>query len=120
MRVVARARRLGAARCRLPGGCQREFWRHFSRERTGQWAASDSSAPRTELTPNLAEQSLSRADELLARFPVAPFVKHCLLRGIDELEFLLDAAPTIASFEARRQAGHLASLDGVERTAVPA
>ncbi len=74
----------------------------------------------TELTVNLAAQTLSRGDEVLGHFPVAPFVKHCLLRGIDELEFLLDAVPTIAAFESRPRVGHSPSVDDVQRAAVPA
>ena len=73
-----------------------------------------------ELTVDLAEQAISQGGEVLSHFPVAPFVKHCLLRGIDELEFLLDAAPTIAAFESRARIGHASPIDGAPRAAVSA
>ena len=51
---------------------------------------------------DIAAQRLSRGGVFLARFPIAPFAKHCLMRGIDELEFLLDAEEAIAAFELRQ------------------
>jgi 3-isopropylmalate/(R)-2-methylmalate dehydratase small subunit len=61
------------------------------------------SAP-AELTVDVGEQTLSRDGQLLARFPITPFAKHCVMRGIDELEFLLEAQPAIAEYEARETA----------------
>lgn len=77
-------------------------------------------ADSAELTVDLADQTLSRNGTVLGHFPVAPFVKHCLLRGIDELEFLLDAAATIAAFESRVGTGGAPSGDVVSRAVVPA
>jgi 3-isopropylmalate/(R)-2-methylmalate dehydratase small subunit len=74
----------------------------------------------TELTVDLADQALARDGELLSHFPVASFVKHCLLRGIDELEFLLDAAPNIAAFESRARIGHVRPVDDAPREAATA
>jgi 3-isopropylmalate/(R)-2-methylmalate dehydratase small subunit len=73
-----------------------------------------------ELTVDLADQALLRDGALISRFPLAPFVKHCLLRGIDELEFLLDAEPTIAEFESRPRIGHAPSADDAPRAAATA
>ncbi len=56
--------------------------------------------PATELTVDLPAQTLSRGTEILATFRIAPFAKHCLLHGIDEMEFLLNDEPAIAAFEA--------------------
>ncbi len=56
------------------------------------------------LAIDLAEQAVLRQSEnyaLLAHFPIAPFAKHCLMRGIDELEFLLAAEPAIGDYESR-------------------
>jgi len=39
-----------------------------------------------------------------APFPLAPFARHCLQHGIDELDFLLGAAPEIDAYEARNPA----------------
>ncbi|HEU4996500.1 MAG TPA: 3-isopropylmalate dehydratase small subunit [Gemmatimonadaceae bacterium] len=57
-------------------------------------------SPATELGVDLAAQTLSRGSEILATFRIAPFAKHCLMHGIDEMEFLLNAEPAIAAYEA--------------------
>lgn len=59
-------------------------------------AASDGRA----LTVDLDAQTLACGDELLATFAIDPFARHCLMRGIDELEFLLSAEEAIAKHEA--------------------
>jgi 3-isopropylmalate/(R)-2-methylmalate dehydratase small subunit len=33
---------------------------------------------------------------------VEPFAKHCLVNGVDQLGFLLDATPAIARYETTR------------------
>ncbi|MHB2033960.1 MAG: 3-isopropylmalate dehydratase small subunit [Gemmatimonadaceae bacterium] len=48
---------------------------------------------------DLEQQCLLAADGTTAAFPVPPFAKHCMLHGIDELEFLLGAAADIAAYE---------------------
>ena len=35
-------------------------------------------------------------------FPIDPFAKHCLLEGVDELGYILQQEPAIASYESRR------------------
>jgi 3-isopropylmalate/(R)-2-methylmalate dehydratase small subunit len=55
----------------------------------------------TELTVDLGAQTVTRAGKVIAKFDVPPFAKHCLERGIDELEFLLGAQPQIADHESR-------------------
>ena len=40
-----------------------------------------------------------------AGFDIAPFAKHCLLNGVDELGYLLAQSDAIAHFEATRFAG---------------
>jgi 3-isopropylmalate/(R)-2-methylmalate dehydratase small subunit len=55
----------------------------------------------TELTVDLATQTLSRAGSRLATFPIDRFAKHCLMNGIDELEFLLGVEPDISAYEVR-------------------
>jgi 3-isopropylmalate/(R)-2-methylmalate dehydratase small subunit len=54
-----------------------------------------------ELTVDLENETLARGGVVVARFPIAPFAKHCLMRGIDELEFLLAARDEISSYELR-------------------
>ena len=58
-------------------------------------------SPPDELRIDVNEQLLSRAGRVLAHFPIDSFAKHCLMHGIDELEFLLGAAPQIAAYESR-------------------
>jgi len=36
-------------------------------------------------------------------FDVPPFARHCILHGVDELEFLLEAEPERAAYEADRR-----------------
>ena len=40
-----------------------------------------------------------------AAFDIAPFAKHCLLNGVDELGYLLAQSDAIAHFEATRSTG---------------
>jgi 3-isopropylmalate/(R)-2-methylmalate dehydratase small subunit len=53
----------------------------------------------TELTIDLESQTVTRGDNVLARFDIPAFAKHCLQRGIDELEFLLGASSQIEAYE---------------------
>lgn len=54
-----------------------------------------------ELRIDVEEQVVIRGENVLARFPIDPFAKHCLMHGVDELEFLLNLSPQIAEFETR-------------------
>ena len=40
-------------------------------------------------------------DGARARFTVDPFARHCLLEGIDELDFLMGRAAAIAAYESK-------------------
>lgn len=51
------------------------------------------------LTVDLGVQTLAREGRILARFHIDPFAKLCLMRGMDELEYLLAADGDIASHE---------------------
>jgi len=69
----------------------------------------------TELTIDLGARTLSRSGEVLAHFPITPFAAHCLMHGIDELEFLLGADTDIAAYESR--AGLIeTALSPIQRT----
>lgn len=57
-------------------------------------------APETEITVDLASQSLVLPGGQRVTFPIDPFAKHCLLNGVDQLGFLLGEEPAIASYEA--------------------
>jgi 3-isopropylmalate/(R)-2-methylmalate dehydratase small subunit len=55
---------------------------------------------RAELTVDLDELAVTLPDGARAAFAVPPFARHCLLRGLSEMDFLLEAVPDITQFEA--------------------
>ncbi len=57
-------------------------------------------APWTEVTIDLRAQTISGAGAE-GSFPIDGFSKHCLLQGIDSLNFLCSHAEAIAAFEER-------------------
>jgi 3-isopropylmalate/(R)-2-methylmalate dehydratase small subunit len=57
--------------------------------------------PRTELTVDLATQTLSYPDGSVP-FPIDPFNKTCLLNGVDELGYILGFEKEITAFETGR------------------
>jgi len=59
-------------------------------------------APSAELTIDLATQSLILPDGRAVTFPIDPFNKTCLLKGVDELGYILGFEKEIAAFEAQR------------------
>jgi 3-isopropylmalate/(R)-2-methylmalate dehydratase small subunit len=58
-------------------------------------------APGASLTVDLVKQSVISPAGMVHRFEIDPFVKQCLLRGVDELEYTLSLGNEIAAFEAR-------------------
>ena len=60
--------------------------------------------PTARVSVDLARQSITLPDGEAIAFPIAPFVKHCLLHGIDELDFLLDADEETTAYEATHPA----------------
>ena len=48
---------------------------------------------------DLDSQTLIMPDGDAVQFPIAPFAKHCLLHGIDELDFLLGATADVDTYE---------------------
>jgi 3-isopropylmalate/(R)-2-methylmalate dehydratase small subunit len=57
--------------------------------------------PGASLTIDLADQSVTSPVGTTYRFDIDPYVKQCLLRGIDELDYTLSLVHEIAAFEAR-------------------
>ena len=55
----------------------------------------------TTITIDLPTQSITGPDDLEASFPIDEFSKHCLLRGIDQLGYLLSFDDQISSYEQR-------------------
>ena len=60
-----------------------------------------------EVRVDLEACTLTLPDGRAVTFPVPPFARHCLLRGIDEMQFLLGALGEVAEYEAR----HPAAID---------
>jgi 3-isopropylmalate/(R)-2-methylmalate dehydratase small subunit len=52
------------------------------------------------VTIDLRSQELTLPNGAVVTFPIAPFAKHCLLRGVDELDVLVDASADIDRYEA--------------------
>lgn len=55
--------------------------------------------PKTTITIDLEKQTLSLEDHHTIHFEIDPFSKTCLLKGIDELGYLLSLEDKIAAFE---------------------
>jgi 3-isopropylmalate/(R)-2-methylmalate dehydratase small subunit len=62
-------------------------------------------APSAEITVDLENQRLLLPGGQEASFPVDSFSKSCLIRGVDELEYLLGCLPAVEAYELRREAG---------------
>jgi 3-isopropylmalate/(R)-2-methylmalate dehydratase small subunit len=58
--------------------------------------------PEARLTLDLETQTLHLPDGERVTFPIDSFSKTCLLKGVDELGYLLGFEDQIAAFEARR------------------
>jgi 3-isopropylmalate/(R)-2-methylmalate dehydratase small subunit len=55
------------------------------------------------VTVDLEKQEVALADGTRASFTVDPFARHCLLEGIDEMEFLLSQDQAIAAYESTHE-----------------
>ena len=55
--------------------------------------------PGAEVEVDLAARSLTLPDGTRAGFPIDAFARHCLLNGIDALDFLLSQQAAIADYE---------------------
>ncbi len=66
--------------------------------------------PAAEIEVSVEKQSVTMPDGTTAVFPLDSFDRHCLLRGVDRLEFLLGMEDRIAAFERRRRWQELAMV----------
>jgi 3-isopropylmalate/(R)-2-methylmalate dehydratase small subunit len=62
-----------------------------------------SGAPRV-VHVNINEQTLTLPEGRAIAFAVPPFAKHCLIHGIDEMDFVLGASDEVAMYERRNPA----------------
>jgi 3-isopropylmalate/(R)-2-methylmalate dehydratase small subunit len=65
--------------------------------------------PQAEVTVDLAAEKLILPDGQEVGFPIDAFSKHCLLNGIDELEYILQQEGAIGAYEK----GHVVGIDTV-------
>ncbi|HET9034498.1 MAG TPA: 3-isopropylmalate dehydratase small subunit [Dokdonella sp.] len=61
-------------------------------------------SPGIELVIDIGEGSISKPDGSTIPFELDRFARHCLLNGVDQLGFLLDAEADISAWESRRAA----------------
>jgi 3-isopropylmalate/(R)-2-methylmalate dehydratase small subunit len=60
--------------------------------------------PDAQLTVDLQRQSVELPGGRWVGFPIDPFARHCLMQGVDQLGFLLEAEPAIATYERAHRA----------------
>ena len=60
--------------------------------------------PHIELAIDISDGTIELPDGGRFRFEIDAFARHCLLQGVDQLGFLQQHSPQIASFEAQREA----------------
>ncbi len=58
--------------------------------------------PAATVSVDLEQQKLFLPDGSAVTFPIDEFARHCMLNGVDELGYILQQEPEIATFEARR------------------
>jgi 3-isopropylmalate/(R)-2-methylmalate dehydratase small subunit len=72
-------------------------------EKEVQWLMELAQAdPTAEVTIDLTAQTVTHGAEFEARFDIDPFIKHCLLNGLDDIGLTLQHAAEIDAFEASR------------------
>ena len=70
-------------------------------EETSRWLLEH---PGVELTIDLEATTIGLPNGTQVRFPIEPFARYCLLKGTDELGFLLGRSGEIEQFERLRAA----------------
>jgi 3-isopropylmalate/(R)-2-methylmalate dehydratase small subunit len=68
--------------------------------------ASLQANPGSEIEVDLEAQTVTSGNSTVHRFEIDPFSRHCLLNGIDELEYTLSQNDKIDAFERRHLAEH--------------
>jgi 3-isopropylmalate/(R)-2-methylmalate dehydratase small subunit len=68
----------------------------------GDWYQALLGQPGVEVAIDLVSATVNTPTGRAVAFPLEPFVRHCLLTGVDELGYLLAHLPEIEAFERRR------------------
>jgi 3-isopropylmalate/(R)-2-methylmalate dehydratase small subunit len=72
-------------------------------EDVSHFIARAEESPSSEIVVDLAAQTIATADGTFSRhFAIDPFVKHCLLNGLDDIGLTLQHEDDITAFEAKR------------------
>jgi len=58
-------------------------------------------APGATVTIDLENQQVALPDGTRVAFTVDPFARHCLLHGVDEMDFLIGGSDAITAYESR-------------------
>ena len=56
----------------------------------------------TPITVSLEEQTVTAPGGWVRSFDIAPFVKHCLLNGLDDISLTLEHDDLISDYESKR------------------
>jgi len=64
--------------------------------------AAAAQEPGLELTVDLEAQTISSRERAWGCFDCEPFLKHCLLNGMDDIDYILSFKPEIEAFRARQ------------------
>ena len=117
LRLLARARAVGAARLRLPRGVSTSIADIFrnnalkngllpvrvdaavARQAAGEPGRRGRGRPRGRHADAAGRQQAS--------FAIEPFARYCLLNGVDELGYLLSQVPAIEAWERSQRDVHL-------------
>ncbi|HVO42799.1 MAG TPA: 3-isopropylmalate dehydratase small subunit [Aggregatilineales bacterium] len=60
--------------------------------------------PTFSITVDLEKQTITLPDGRSVKFPIDPFARECLLKGVDQLGFLMAQAPAIERYESTHPA----------------
>ena len=115
LRQLARTRRLGPYRLRLPRRHRPQLRRHLLlqrrkkrhgprpplRSRRGNSDARSEKNPAHKITINLEAQTITDDEGFSAHFDIDPFRKYCLLNGLDDIGLTLRHEAELDKYETK-------------------
>ncbi len=72
----------------------------FERQAHAHLLATVRAAGRAHITVDLTHQTVTMPDGSIVHFPIDAFAKHCLLAGMDPMDYLLSLDDRISAYEA--------------------
>lgn len=76
-------------------------------------------APGSRMRVDLEAQTVTRPGGGIEHFAIDPFPRHCLLQGLDEIDYTLTERRRIEDFERRREADPALFIQSTARKAFP-